>query len=131
MADSVSVWPESSVIGVADGGAVETAVLTSVGIFTTAQQPKVLITGMINVVAGTAATQLITKVRRGNSVSGPEIGTLLTDTVVDGDSYVLPLHVEDVPGESAGLQYTLTVTETSATADGSVSVATMSITTHS
>ena len=131
MADEVNVWPESSATAVTDGGAVETVVLTMAGIDTTPNQSRVLITGIVAITPGTAATAVVVKVRRGTTTAGAEIGTVESQTGAGGAPRVIPYHVEDVPGEVAGQEYVVTVTETSATADGTVSVVTSSVTTHS
>ena len=131
MADEVNVWPEFSATAVTDGGAVETVVLTTGGIDTTPNQSRVLITGIIAITPGTAATAVVVKVRRGSATTGTEVGTVTSQTGAGGAPRVIPYHVEDAPGEVAGEQYVVTVTETGATANGTVSVATCSITTHS
>ena len=130
MADEINVWPQYSATAVSDGGATETAILTTGGIDTTPQQERVLITGIVSVTPGTAATAIVVKVRRGSGVSGAEVGSTETQTGAAGTSQVVSFHVEDNPGEVEGEQYTITVTETSATAPGTVSVVTCSITTH-
>ena len=131
MSGEVNVWSESRATGVTDGGAVETAVLTTGGIDTTTNESKVLITGIVALTPGTAATAVIIKVRRGTTVAGVEVGTLTSQVGTAGAPRVVPYHVEDVPGEVAGQQYVVTVTETSATANGTVSTVTCTITTHS
>lgn len=131
MPDEVSVWPEFSATAVTDGGAVETVVLTTGGIDTTPNQRRVLITGIVAITPGTAATAIVVKVRRGTTTGGTEVGTVESQTGAAGAPRVIPYHVEDSPGEVAGQQYVVTVTETSATADGTVSVVTCSVTSHS
>ena len=130
MADEVNIWPQFGATSVTDGGATETAVLTTGGINTTPSQPRVLITGIVALTPGTAATAVVVKVRRGAGATGTEVGTLTSQVGTAGAPRVIPYHVEDVPGEVAGQQYSITVTETSASADGTVSVVTCSITTH-
>ena len=130
MGSEVNVWPQYSATAVSDGGATETAILTTGGIDTTPNQGRVLITGIVAITPGTAATDVVIKVRRGTTTAGPQVGTLTSQVGAAGAPRVVPYHVEDNPGEVAGQEYTVTVAETSATSDGTVSVVTCSITTH-
>ncbi len=130
MTAEVNVWPQYSATAVSDGGAVETAIITTGGIDTTPNQQRVLITGIVALTPGTAATDVVIKVRRGTGVTGVEVGTLTTQVGTAGAPRVIPYHVEDVPGEVAGEVYSVTVAETAATANGTVSVVTCSVTTH-
>lgn len=130
MPENVNVFPVASATNVTDGGATETVVLTVPNIDTTNNQGRVLITGIIAITPGTSATAITVKIRRGTTTAGVEVGTADSQTGSATAPRIIPFHVEDQPGEVAGQSYVITVTETSATADGTVSVVTASVVTH-
>lgn len=121
----VNVYPPSVVTAVGDGGAVETVVLTGHSVNTDTVQKTVTLFGVVNVTAGTSATAIVVKVRRGSTTAGVEVGTAETTTAVATDDYSIPFACWDQPGEVAGATYCVTVTETAATADGTVNVASL------
>lgn len=114
-----------TVTAVTDGGAVETAVMTSSAVSTDTANDTVTVWGFVALIAGAAAVAAVVKVRRGTTASGTQIGATETQLVVATDKYVVPFCFSDQPGLANGLQYTVTVTETSASGDGTVSVATI------
>lgn len=109
-----------SATAVSDGGATEKVVLTSSPVNTSDLNRQVTLHGVLNITPGTASTNVVVRVRRGSGTSGTEVGSATTDTTTAGDDYTVPFSVSDIPGEVAGLVYSVTVTETSATADGTV-----------
>ena len=108
---------------VADGGAVETVVLTLAGVGTAGPGGRVTLHGLVNVTAGTGATALVVKVREGATPAGLEVGTATTDTAVAADSYTVAVDVSLGNVDVAGQDFVLTVTETAATAAGTVNYA--------
>ena len=108
---------------VTDGGATETVVLTSAGVSTPGPNATVELHGVVNITTGTGGTAVVVNVRRGATASGTEVGTATTDTSTAGDKYTIPFSIEDTPGDVAGLVYSVTVTETGASADGTVNYA--------
>jgi len=108
---------------VTDGGATETAIVTSNPITVDTVDKTVTVWGYMNVTAGTSAVTAVIKVRRGATASGTQVGTTLTTTTVATKLYTIPFMAVDVPGESAGLVYTATLAEGSAGADGTVNQA--------
>lgn len=108
---------------VTDGGATEKVILASSAVSTNYGDSKVTLHGVVNLTPGTAATNVVLRVRRGSGTGGTEVGTATTDTATAGDDYTIPFSVVDQPGEVAGQVYSVTVTETTASADGTVNYA--------
>lgn len=78
----------------------------------------VVISGFVNVTAGTGTTAVVIKIRQGSGVAG----TLLqsgTHTLAAGASANIPIEYVDNTGTTPVPQYTVTVTQTAATANGS------------
>ena len=120
MSSPISITPPASAATVTDGGAAETVVLTIDGVNTTDVQRQVYIHGSLVIDPGTAATAVVVKVRRGTTVAGVEVGSTETQTAAAGLKRVIPFDATDIPGEVADESYVVTVTETSATADGTL-----------
>ena len=117
--------PSATATAVADGGAVETAVLTLSGVSVPGPGADVHLMGHVNVTAGTGATAIVVTVRRGTGTAGAIVGVAETDTLAAGNKESIPFDVVDAPGDVAGESYTVTTTETGATADGTVNYVTM------
>ena len=111
----------TSAAAVTTGGATETAVLTTSGNNVDTVQKKVSIIGFLNITPGTSATACVIKIRR-NTVSGTQVGTTESPIDVAATSQTISFGATDTPGESANLVYVVTVTETSAGANGTVNV---------
>ena len=110
----------ASATAVTDAGATEHVVLTLTGIETPGRNTTVNLIGVLNITVGTNGVAVVVKVRRGTTTSGVEVGTSTTDTGVATDKYTIPIAVTDTLADSAGASYVVTVTETSASADGTV-----------
>ena len=86
----------------------------------------VLVKGFVNVTAGTATTAVVIKVRRGSGTGGTQVGNTLTHAVAAAGPNSIPIAAVDMPGPAAGQQapfvgqYTVTVTQTAATGNGTV-----------
>ena len=117
--------PSVTATAVTDGGATEKVVATLANVSTPGPEAEVNLFGHVNITTGTAATAVVVKVRRGTDTSGTEVGTAETDTLAAGNKESIPFNVVDTPGDIAGESYVVTVTETSATADGTVNYAYM------
>ena len=101
-----------------DGGAVETTILTSAKIQTPNPDCTVNLSGELNIIAGTAATEIVIGIYRGTLAGGNRIYTDQGTTVVAGNYYSIPFYVSDQPGDVDGLTYDVTVREISATGNG-------------
>lgn len=76
------------------------------------------ITGAVKITTGVGTTGLIARVRRGSGIAGALVGDATTVTAAAATTYDLAVDVEDSPGEVAGQQYSLTVQQVAATANG-------------
>lgn len=112
--------PVITATAVTDGGATETVVLTLSNVSTPGPGSAVNLFGVVNITVGTNGVAVVVRVRRGTTTSGTLIGTAQTDTGVATDKYTIPFDVEDNVGDEASASYVVTVTETSASADGTV-----------
>lgn len=106
----------------------ETAVLTMTGISTRGPSDQVGIEGQVQITPGTAATGARIRVRRGNGLTGAVVGSIQDIPVTAAVLNSAPFSVVDTPGEVAGQAYTVTVVQTAATANGSVTYASGAIT---
>jgi hypothetical protein len=111
------------VTAVTTAGQTEKVIATLTGIAVDSTQKNVNIQGFVNITPGTAAVACIIKVRRGTTTSGTQVGTSENSIAVATDNLTIPYFVNDNPGPSDGATYVLTVTETSASADGTVNEA--------
>lgn len=100
--------------------AAEAVIATLGGISTRNPAGSVLLHGIVSIVAGTAATAVTLRVRRGNGTAGAQVGGSTAVTVVATDSYVIPFEVLDTPGDVADQQYSVTAQVTGATAASTV-----------
>lgn len=113
----------STATAVTDGGAVETVIVSSRPVNTPGPGATVSLFGVVNITTGTAGTQVVLRFVRGDSAAGVDVGTATIDTTTAADDYTIPFNFTDEPGDVVGLVYSVTVTETSATADGTVNYA--------
>lgn len=112
--------PLAVATAVTDGGATETVVLVSNAITTAGPNQTVTLVGEVNITAGTNGVAAVIKIRRGSTTSGTQVGPTLTTTEVATKLYTIPFEITDAPGDVGGLTYCVTVTETSASANGTV-----------
>ena len=120
MTTPINITPPATAASVTDGGAAETVVLTIDGVDVNDPQSRVYIHGSLVIDPGTASTAIVVKVRRGTTVAGVQVGSTETQTGAAGNKRVIPFDATDIPGAVAGESYVVTVTETSATADGTL-----------
>lgn len=83
-----------------------------------------IVTGVLNVTAGTSTTAVVIRVRQGIGTGGAVVGNADTHTLAAGASANIPVKKEDLVGASA---YTVTVTQTAATGNGSVNSASIDV----
>ena len=84
----------------------------------------VLVSGSLNITAGTGTTAVVVKVRQGVGTGGTQVASM-TVTLAAGNSASIPFSVLDLaPGANPG-RYTVTVTQTGGTAAGTVNQATV------
>lgn len=81
------------------------------------------VSGWVQMTVGTGGTAVTPRIRRGTSTAGTLVGEGTALTVTAGDVVTIPITVDDVPGEVHSLSYVVTVEQTGATADGTVSQA--------
>jgi hypothetical protein len=105
---------------VADGGAVETVVLVSNPISTPGREATIGLHGLLLIITGASATQLQIRIRRGSTTAGQLVEALFEPNVAASTEYLLSFDVSDKPGDVAGQEYCVTVTETGATTNGQV-----------
>ena len=111
----------ASATSVTDGGATETVVLTIAGIICDDPQYQLSIDGMMEITTGASGTvAVVIKCRRGTTTSAVQVGPTLTAKATTSTEYLLPFCFVDTPGAVHDQSYVITVTETSASADGSV-----------
>lgn len=89
-------------------------------------QNGVRISGVLNVTAGTGTTAVVVKVRRTNAVTGTQVGTSLTVTLAAAAVANIPFDVVDGPPGTLD-DYCVTVTQTGATGNGTVNVASITV----
>lgn len=121
MAQQIQIAPPSTAAAVADGGATETVVLAITAIQTNTANDNVSIDGMLEITtaaSGTAA--VVVKCHRTAAKTGTQVGTTFSITATTATKYAIPFMFTDNPGNVEGLQYCITVTETSGGANGTV-----------
>lgn len=99
----------------------ETVVWTSLAYSNSGPGAQVTIFGMASVTAGTGTTAFVTRVRRGTAATGTLVGEAITVSVTAGNIRTVNITVPDNPGEIAGGHYVITVQQTGATGDATVS----------
>jgi hypothetical protein len=127
MGAPVAAYGPFTATAVTDGGTAETVVLTTDPIIVPSYQRKVTIQGYLNITPGTSAVSCVIKVRRGTTTSGTQVGSTETALTIATDNISIPFLVSDQPGDSAGVQYVVTVAEGSAGANGTVNIVSASI----
>jgi hypothetical protein len=127
MGAPVAAYGPFTATAVTDGGTAETVVLTTDPIIVPSYQRKVTISGYLNITPGTSAVSCVIKVRRGTTTSGTQVGSTETALTIATDNISIPFLVSDQPGDSAGVQYVVTVAEGSAGANGTVNIVSASI----
>lgn len=111
---------------VTDGGATETVVLTlNPTQYSFEVGSGIYVSGSLTITTAASGTAAVAvKVRRGTTTSGTLIATE-TVTATTATKYVIPFDAFDnTGGETSTSTYVVTVTETSASADGTVNVVT-------
>lgn len=87
---------------------------------------KVIIRATFNMLAGTATTAVVARIRQGNGTGGAIVGSAATVTLAAGNNGGGAISVEDTPAWLAapanGGQYCLTLTQTAGTGNGSINV---------
>lgn len=98
----------------------ETVAATTLPISTDGANQTVNLDCSGEVTPGTSTTALVIKVRRGTGITGTQVGTTQTLTVTAPNKTGFSVQVADTPGEVAGQQYVVTVTQTGAAANGTI-----------
>lgn len=80
-----------------------------------------IVTGMVNILAGTTTTAVVVRVRQGSTTGGTLVGTADTHTLAAGATASIPV-CEYFPGPTAPAnnQFCITVQQTAATGNGTV-----------
>jgi hypothetical protein len=100
----------------------ETAIMSTAVLYS-GEQSGVYVGGSFRVTPGTGTTAVVLKVRQGVGVSGTTVYTSPSIPVTAGNATDLALDIMDTTGVingPAGTAYTVTITQTGATANGSV-----------
>ena len=84
-----------------------------------------LISGIVNLTPGTAATGVIMRVRAGSTTAGAQIGNADTHTVAAAAAQNIPFYALDGAGPRAGNQYCVTAQQVAATGNATVNDVTM------
>jgi len=113
----------TSAASVTDGGQTETAVLASGQVSTPGPNATLVLSGVVNITPGTAATAIVVNIREGNGTTGAVVYTTTDTNVIAATAQTIPFFAEFDPGDVADEVYTVTVAETSASADGTVNYA--------
>jgi hypothetical protein len=105
----------------------ETVIATLAGVSTNQPGQTVALRGKANITLGTNTTAIVTRVRR-DSLTGTVVGEVQTEQISsaagsteDHEIY----HEESAPGEFSGRTYVLTVSQTGASANGTVNNASL------
>jgi len=105
----------------------ETVVATLTGVSTNQAGQTVGLRGKANITLGTNTTAVVTRLRR-DSVSGTVVGEVQTEQIATaaGSTEDHEIYHEDAnPGEFSGRTYVLTVSQTGASANGTVNNASL------
>lgn len=108
----------------------ETIIATSSVIHTGDQHGSAIISGYLNITAGTGTTAVQIRIRQGATLAGPLVGVADTHTLAAGASASIPYGNEDTSGYVQtvyGGQYCVTVQQVGATANGSVNDGTLKV----
>lgn len=97
----------------------ETVLATVTPITTADATEQVTLTGTAQITAGTAATAITPRIRRGTDATGAVVGEGNPQTVAAGNTVDLSMNERDVPGPVAGASYVLTAQQVAATGNGS------------
>lgn len=85
---------------------------------------KVIIRATFNLLAGTATTAVVARIRQGNGTGGAIVGAAITITLAAGANGGGAISVEDtvawLAAPANGGQYCLTLAQTSGTGNGSI-----------
>lgn len=105
----------------------ETVVATLAGVSTNQPGQTVALRGKANITLGTGTTAIVTRIRR-DSLTGTVVGEVQTEQIAtaagsteDHEIY----HEESNPGEFSGRTYVMTVSQTGASANGTVNNASL------
>lgn len=106
----------------------ELAVVTVTGVNTPQGGGRVILEGELQIAIGTTTSSVTLNIRRGTGITGTIIATTSQGVPTAGSTFTIPIQGVDNLGEAAGQSYTLTVTQTAATANGTASNATLQAT---
>ena len=107
---------------------VNETILAQVNVSVDNASANILLEGNVDITTGAATTALTVQVRRGATLAGPVVGVAEVPGAGAAARVVVPLQVIDSPGEVAGQVYSLTVTQTAATGNGTVNSASLTAT---
>lgn len=97
----------------------ETVILVAPPLNISLDFAQIVLQWFTSIIAGTGTTAFVFRIRRGVGVTGAIVGlTTWTDNVVVGSSTLSSGVYVDTPGAVGGQQYSLTISQTGATAAG-------------
>lgn len=109
----------STFVGPLPANANETVILTTPQLNISLDFSQIFILWACDILAGTTTSALVFRLRRGTTVAGTLINAAAwTHTLAAGNSAAISGAYFDTPGAVAGQQYSLTVSQTAATAAG-------------
>ena len=108
--------------------AVETAVLTLNGVSTAQGGGQVIVEAECQLLTGATTTAVVVNIRRGTTIAGALVGTITLSNLAAAQTVLCPIQAVDNAGEVAGQSYTLTLTQTGGSANGTASNASIQAT---
>lgn len=103
----------------------ETVAATSPPVTSARPGQPVTLDANVTINSGTGTTGVNLICRRGTTTAGTQVGDTVTITATAGTRQTLSATWQDTPGDVASQQYVVTVTQTGATANGTISHATL------
>jgi hypothetical protein len=91
------------------------------------QNAKAMVSGVVNLTAGTAAGGITMRIRRNPNAENVQISAAPTLSATPGASYLISLQAADTIPDGRSVQYQLTATQLSATGNGTIAFASISV----
>lgn len=105
----------------------ETVALVSVGVSQSVDGESVTIEGSVRLLTGTGTTAVTLRVREGNGITGTVVGETIPLTVGAAINQPIPFGFTYNPASIANMLYSVTVQQTAASANGTVTSASMAV----
>lgn len=122
-------YPSSTVTDVNVVTTNETVAHTSLPVSQSVDGEAVTIEGSVRLLTGTNTTAVTVRIREGNGITGTVVGETIPVTVGAAINDPIPFGFTYNPASIAGMVYSVTVQQTGASANGTVTSANMTVTT--